>query len=153
MVTFHGFTEPRPGPPSYDVTHAALALRWPGFDRDEYSPHRKWFPLGATCEFTLSSDLSACTFRILGGDGLTSGNSARTHSILLGQPYRMTSRVESVGTGSALYRARFRHAAENDSGEWDIEFLKDPETVERGCALAIAHHTDVTFGSISVTSI
>jgi hypothetical protein len=31
-----------------DVQHAAITVRWPGHDADEYQPHRKWWPMGAT---------------------------------------------------------------------------------------------------------
>jgi hypothetical protein len=49
-VTFHGFTLPTDGPPTYNVSHAAIATYWPGPDPDTLQPHRKWFPLGATAE-------------------------------------------------------------------------------------------------------
>ena len=56
-VMFHDFTPPVKGPPTYHVSHAAIASRWPGHDVDQLQPHRKWFPLGATSEFRLNCQI------------------------------------------------------------------------------------------------
>ncbi len=148
-VTFHGFTPSSAGPPTYDVTHAAVASRWPGFDTDEYRPHRKWYPLGATCEFRLSSTLESCAFRILGGAEVKVETPRRKHHIELERKYVFKTRVESVG-GGAWYRAAIWDAEEDEPATWDIELEKAVEEVSTGGALAIAHHSDVTFGRILV---
>ena len=68
-VTFHDFTPPRRGAPVYNVSHAAIATRWPGHDADSLQPNRKWHPLGATAEFRLTKDLDSCRWRIFDGEG------------------------------------------------------------------------------------
>ena len=34
IVTFHAFTAPVKGPPTYNVSHAAIASRWPADDEE-----------------------------------------------------------------------------------------------------------------------
>ncbi len=63
-VIYHSFTPPRSGPPTFGVSHAAIATRWPGHDFDKRQPHVKWFPLGATAEFRLTDNLDSCRWRV-----------------------------------------------------------------------------------------
>ncbi len=147
-VIFHSYTIPYPDPPNYNVTHAAIASRWPGFDTDTYSPHRKWYPLGATCEFRLFKSADSCSFRILGGGSKSNMRPEKTHNVKMGEKYFLKTRCLSLGSDSAVFSARFWNSSEEEPSEWDIEFIKCPEEIKSGCALIIAHHTELTFGSI-----
>jgi hypothetical protein len=62
-LTIHGFTPSAPGPPTYDVTHFGVAMRWRGYHTDGLQPRRKWYPLGAQGEFLLRQ--KTCRWRIL----------------------------------------------------------------------------------------
>jgi len=45
-LTVHDFTPSAPGPPTYNVTHFGVAMRWGGHHADGLQPSRRWFPLG-----------------------------------------------------------------------------------------------------------
>jgi len=147
-VMFHSYTKPYSGPPNYDVTHAAIASRWPGFDVDNFSPYRKWYPLGATCEFRLFDNTDSCSFRILGGGKISNMKPQKTHKVRMGETYYMKTGCQSLGADSALFSARLWHSSDEEPTEWDIQLIKYPEVIKSGCALVIAHHTEVTFGAI-----
>lgn len=158
-VVFHDFSPPEKGPPTYDVSHAAIATRWPGHDVDGLQPHRKWFPLGATSEFRLTTGLDSCRWRIFDGP---KPDSIRFHveqtpeeyrSIQLHVKYGMKHRVESLGEGRTLYQVKLWPFHEPEPDEWDFEGIEAGENLSRGSALLIAHNTSVTFGDITVTPI
>jgi len=147
-VTFINYTKPYKGAPNYNVTHAALASHWPGFDPDEFSPYRKWYPLGATCEFRLSHNLDSCGFRILGGGKLKNDKALVYHKITLGEKYLMKSSTQTIGNDSTIFRAKLWLDGTDEPAGWDISFLKTPTEIDAGCALIISHHSDVIFGKI-----
>jgi glycosyltransferase involved in cell wall biosynthesis len=150
-VIFHGYAPPADGPPTYGVTHVAVAARWPGHDLDRHSPHRKWYPLGATCEFQLRESLEGCRWRILPGPSGAAEDRTQRRAIELGRPYAIAMQVETVRSGVTAYRAKLWPAGHPEPAAWDLELIKDPETVERGAALIVAHNTDVTIGDVEVT--
>ena len=152
-VLFHDYTRPYPDAPNYNVTHAAIALRWPGFDTDEHSPYRKWFPLGATCELQLTSSLDSCSFRILAGERNRNLLADRHHAIALNEWYIMKARVVSLTDTTSVYNAKIWPQNQPEPEGWDIEFIKKPEVVFSGCGLVLAHHSVVTFGRIEVVPV
>ncbi len=155
-VIFHDFTPPTKGPPTYNVSHAAIASRWPGHDVDHLQPHRKWFPLGATSEFRLTTGLDSCRWRIFDGP---KPDSIKFHveqspeeyrSMQLNTKYGMKHRVESLGEGKTLYRVKLWPYSEPEPEQWDFEGREPGENLFSGGALLIAHNTSVTFGDIDV---
>jgi hypothetical protein len=148
-VTFHGYVPPAEGPPTYGVTHVALAAHWPGHDLDRHSPHRKWHPLGAACEFQLRESLQECRWRILPGPTGAAEDKTQGRRIELGRAYAVAMQVETVRPGVTAYRAKLWQVGEAEPAGWDLELLKDPETVERGSALIVAHNTAVTIGDVT----
>jgi hypothetical protein len=169
-VTFHGFT-PRLTPPNMtDVTHAAIATRWPGHDVDEHQPHQKWYPLGATAEFILSDELDQCRWRIFDRvvgkksfmkrllDYVFNNNeqyrveSKRHRVIELNKTYGMKHRVMTLDNGRTQYAVKLWPADESEPDAWDLVRLESND-LPSGSALLIAHHADVTFGNVSVEPI
>ena len=149
-VTFHAFAPPVEGPPGFGVTHAAVAVRWPGHDEDSHQPHVKWFPLGSTAEFRLSPTLEGSAWRILGGPE-QEVEAKRGRRIELGEPYRIAVRVETLPGGDTRYRAKLWAAVEPEPTAWQVTAVEGMEDVQSGSTLLIAHHTDVTFGDVTVT--
>jgi len=156
-VTFHDFTPPSDGPPTYNVSHAAIATRWPGHDVDELQPHRKWFPLGATAEFRLTDDLAGCRWRIFDGpkpndpDFYVEQPEAEYRTIELNRIYGMKHRVQSLPDGATRYQVKLWPADEAEPGQWDLVGIEQAENVSSGSALLLAHNTRVTFGDVRVT--
>ena len=152
-VIFHGYTSPVKEPPNYGVSHAALASRWPGHDLDHYQPHRKWYPLGATCEFQLKDDLDSCRWRILGGQRIKMEDDTQLFAIQLGNKYYLKSRVDMIDKDSTRYSVKIWSFKEPEPEDWDLTTIEGPGDIQSGSALIIAHNTDVTFGNIYVNPV
>ena len=158
-VTFHGFTPPEKGPPTYNVSHAAIASRWPGHAIDSLQPFRQWYPLGATSEFRLTAGLDSCRWRIFDGPKPSSvrfyveqeAESYRT--IELNKVYGMKHRVETIGRDSTLYSVKLWPLEQPEPDEWDFRGVEREENLVTGSALLLAHNTNVTFGDVHVTPI
>lgn len=148
-VIFHAFTSPRSDSNNTGVTHAAIASRWPGHDYDEYQPHVKWHPLGATSEFRIGNDLQQCRWRIFDGKTEFYVESNKRRTIELNRKYNMKHRVETLSNGQTLYKVKFWQVGDDEPSEWDLERYETGDLLS-GSALLIAHHADVTFGDIMV---
>lgn len=158
-VIFHDFTPPVKGPPTYNVSHAAIASRWPGHDMDQLQPHRKWYPLGATAEFRLTNNLDSCRWRIFDGPkpGLENFHIEQPtedyRSIQLGVKYGMKHRVVSLPQGKTRYSVKLWQFDQPEPENWDFSGVETSENISQGGALLIAHNTRVTFGDVEVISI
>jgi hypothetical protein len=158
-VNFHGFTPPVKGPPTYNVSHAAIASRWNGHDVDELQPNRKWFPLGATSEFRLTDGLDSCRWRIFDGPKPGSINFHVEQPVEdfrhmeLNTIYGMKHRVETIGRDSTRYSVKLWPIDQPEPDDWDFFGIEAEENYSSGSALLIAHNTWVTFGDITVEEI
>jgi len=149
-VIFHGYTPPVPGPPNYGVSHAALAMRWPGHDMDKNQPHVKWYPLGATCEFQLKNNLDSCRWRILGDQHVKTEDTYQHFSIVLGKKYHLKSQVENIEKNLTRYRVKIWPADDPEPERWQLTAVEGAKDIPSGSALLIAHNTDVTFGNVHI---
>ncbi len=153
-IIYHSFTPPRPGPPTYGVSHAAIATRWPGHDFDKRQPHVKWFPLGATAEFRLTDNLDSCRWRVFDGQSLYVEDSTKIRTVTLGACYRLKHRVRSLDSLRTLYQVKCWPDGEPEPAEWDIEAMEESAAnIKAGSAMILAHNTDVTFGDIQVVAV
>jgi hypothetical protein len=153
-VIFHDFVVPQPGPPTYNVSHAAIATLWPGHDTDNLQPNRKWFPLGATSEFRLTSAYDSCRWRIFDGEHLYAEQQAKYYRhIIPNKKYGMKHKVETIETGKILYAVKLWPLDKQEPQEWDFTAVETSGKEQKGSACLIAHNTDVTFGNIVVRKI
>ncbi|MBK1875516.1 dienelactone hydrolase family protein [Pelagicoccus mobilis] len=134
-----------------DVIHAALATRWPGHDKDQRQPHRKWWPLGATAEFRLTPSWDDCSWRIIGSPVLIK-NEASSRNIVPGNAYFLKHRVQTVSDEQSLYQVKCWPANTSEPKDWDLELLKNDD-VSQGGALFLAHYADVTLQAVMVRPI
>ncbi len=152
-VKIHALTGPKEGPNTTGVTHAAIALRWPGHDPDGKQPSVKWHPLGATAEFRLGKDLSQCRWRIFDGQRKFYVESGKRRKIDFEQLYNMKHRVQTLADGRSHYQVKLWHVNAPESDSWDCERFEPGTDLQEGSTLLLAHHSDVTFGNISVVPI
>ncbi len=152
-VAFHGYTSPEEGPPTYNVSHAALATLWPGHDRDSLQPNRKWHPLGATAEFRITDGYKNCRWRIFDGDNFYEEQKEDQYrNIKEGVIYGMKHRVEDLPDNSVQYSVKLWEADEEEPKDWDFQAVETSKTKHpSGSCLLIAHNTDVTFGNIDIS--
>lgn len=151
-VIFHNFTPPTAAPNTTNVSHAAIALRWPGHDADGNQPTVKWYPLGATAEFRLTWNLDSCRWRIFDGKRDYYVESERRRHIELERPYAMKHRVETMADGRSRYRVKLWPAEGTEPTEWDLERFEDGD-IASGSALLLTHHAEATFGNVTVRSL
>ena len=150
-VIFHDFTPPEPGPPTYNVSHAAIASRWPGHDHDTLQPNRKWHPLGATSEFRITSDYDSCRWRIFDGENFYAEQPDEDYrTIIPGVRYFIKHRVETVSENETRYSVKLWQEGNDEPDVWDFQAMEVSDKQETGSACLIAHHTDVTFGDVEV---
>ncbi len=149
-VIFYDYALPVSGPPNYGVSHAALAMRWPGHDIDKNQPHIKWYPLGATCEFQLKSNLDSCRWRILGDQRLRTEDFYQHFPIRLGEKYYLKSRVENIDRKLTRYRVKIWSGDKPEPERWQLTSVEGPSDISYGSALLIAHNSDVLFGDVSI---
>lgn len=152
-VTIHALTPPRTGPNDTHVTHAAIALRWPGHDPDGLQPSVKWHPLGATAEFRLGGDLQECRWRIFDGQRPFHRESTHRRKLEFEKVYGMKHRVETLPNGDSRYRAKLWPADQTEPAAWDLVRIEPDDDVPTGSALLLAHHSDVTFGNVTVVPV
>ncbi|MDF9796773.1 hypothetical protein OKW21_002036 [Catalinimonas alkaloidigena] len=153
-VIFHDFSPRQKGPPTFGVSHAAIATRWPGHDLDEHQPHVKWYPLGATSEFRLTTQLDSCRWRIFDGENLYAEDSCGLRSIQLNTKYRMKHQVKNLNDSTTRYSVKLWEAQRPEPSHWDFVAREvADDNLQSGSALLIAHNTDLTFGDIEVIAI
>lgn len=152
VVTVHALTAPKTGPNTTNVTHVAIASRWPGHDADGNQPTVKWHPLGATAEFRLGGNLQNCRWRIFDGQREYRVESDRRRQLEFETPYKMKHRVETLADGRTWYRVKLWAASSEEPDDWDFERF-EPGDLKSGSALLLAHHSDVTFGNVEVVPV
>ncbi|MCB1122272.1 MAG: hypothetical protein KJT03_12035 [Verrucomicrobiae bacterium] len=152
-VTVHAVTPPKSGPNTTNVSHAAIATRWPGHDPDGNQPTVKWHPLGATAEFRLGADLTQCRWRVFDGQRDLLVESDRRRKIEFEKPYHMKHRVETLENGHSWFRVKLWPVGEEEPESWDLERLEEQDDVPQGSALLLGHFADVTFGNVQVVPV
>lgn len=152
-LTIHGFTPPQRGPPTYNVTHFGMALRWRGHTTDGRQPSRQWYPLGAQGELLLRTDTESCRWRVLPGpdSGLSVTLAAEPSAIPLEQPIYVRAQVQTLADGRSRYRFQHWPAGAPKPAAWSVEAFKPSEKdFPSGSLGLVAHNADVTLHEIAV---
>ena len=126
-------------------------MRWRGHHRDEHSPHRKWYPLGAQGEFLLKGEGRGGQWRIL-FDKLADKPPAYAEGLNvleLGKPALFKTQVSTVPDGHSRYR--FKQWMENapEPAGWDVEGFEEDD-YESGALCLVPHNADVTIHQVRV---
>lgn len=154
-VTFHSYAPPLGGKPTYGVSHAAIAARYPGHFADHLQPHVQWYPVGAVAEFRLGEKLDQSSWRLfLGGAAKVRPNVAvepQPRRVELGVRYLLKLRVDSLPGPAARYRVKSWKVGAPEPDAWDLDAKEALNVLPAGGALLVSHNTDVTFGRITAT--
>lgn len=151
-VIIHALTGPQELPNTTNVTHVAIATRWPGHDADGNQPTVKWHPLGATAEYRLGKDLKDTRWRVFDGQRKYRVESDRRRDLEFEKPYHMKHRVQTLANGLTHYQVKWWAADVDEPEAWDLERF-EPGDLRSGSALLLAHHSDVTFGNVTVVPV
>ncbi len=150
-LTIHDWTPSEPGPPTYNVSHMGVALRWRGHHEDGRQPSRKWYPLGAQGEFLLKQNTDSCRWRILfdGTKDKKRKYADVTNKLNPGAPIFIRAEVKTILDGRSRYRFKQWHAEENEPKYWDVSGMEEND-YPSGALCLVPHNSDVTIHEIRV---
>lgn len=150
LLTLHGFTPPAPGPPTYNVTHVGVALRWRGHTQDERQPSRQWYPLGAQGELLIGPDLPHCRWRILPNEKQRIYAGER-NAVALNRPFRVKAQVATLADGRSRYRFKQWMDGDPEPQSWDVTACEPGASdFPSGSLCLVPHNTDVTIHEVRV---
>ncbi len=151
-LTLHSFTPSEPGPPTYNVTHFGVAMRWRGHHQDGRQPGRKWFPLGAQGELLLRENADSCRWRILFDGRMKEKPPVYTQSrnrVELGEPFYVKTQIVTLPDGRSRYRFKQWNALESEPLNWDIEGF-ELDDYASGALCLVPHNSEVTIHELRV---
>ena len=150
-LTVNDYTPSEPGPPTYNVTHFGVAMRWRGHHADGRQPSRKWYPLGAQGEFLIKARKDSCQFRILfdGGRHKPPTFSERLNNLVIGQPMVIKTQVVTLPDERTRYRFKQWMADQPEPDGWDVEGFETDDYAS-GALCLVPHNSDVTIHRVVV---
>ena len=153
-LTIHDFITPEPGPPTYNVTHFGVAMRWQGHTKDGRQPSRQWYPLGAQGEFLLKPELDSCRWRILYDGNFKSKPATYSKSlnpIALNEKIKIRTQVKTLENNHTRYRFKQWKATDPEPAHWDLEGIEDGKSdLSSGALCLVPHNSEVTIHTVEV---
>jgi hypothetical protein len=151
-LTLHGFTPSEPGPPTYDVTHFGVAMRWRGHHSDGLQPSRQWYPLGAQGELLIKEDRRTCQWRIL-FDHFVAGKEPRYavghNELAFEKPFFVKTQVATLADGRSRYRFKQWREDLPEPIAWDVEGYEEDDYTS-GALCLVPHNSDVTIHEVRI---
>ncbi len=155
LLTIHDFTPSSPGPPTYNVSHFGVAMRWRGHHTDGRQPSRKWYPLGAQGELLLEEHPDSNRWRIL-FDGQYAEKpptyTSQRNTVSMGKPIWIKTQVQTLPDGRTRYRFKQWPEARSEPLDWDVEGYEKHD-YPSGALCIVPHNSSVTIHKIWVTPI
>ncbi|MCC6580809.1 MAG: hypothetical protein IT440_10240 [Phycisphaeraceae bacterium] len=151
-VTFHGYSDIPVSYhwPSYGQS-AGVLLRWrEHYDWGDLWPRRGWNPFGGLAFYGWMRQHQDRRVYIMGGRGGYIATDDSGFGIELGRRYVMKFRVRSRDSGTSQYALKYWPAGEPEPSAWLLETEGQEGELAAGCALLVAHHTDITYGNVTV---
>lgn len=149
--TFHGYEEVFTSPSNGAAV--GIIARWPGHTPDGFQPARQWFPLGAYAAHLWQPSASTVSqsTKMWGSAGIVLGTVTGI-TLAPGEDYTMKLRVEDVGGGSSLYSFKLWRTSDPEPFAWTMQGI-DANDTPSGSLLLVAHHTDVSWRSVRISSL
>jgi hypothetical protein len=150
-VTIHGFY-PAANSPISTGAMVGIALRWKGhYDWDGSQPHYGGWPIGALCLYGWIPHSDKADFRF----ELQGLKTFATHSgrqLALGVRYIFKARAETRPQAD-FYRFKVWQDGTPEPSGWDLSGYGSLQENSEGSVLLVAHHSDVTFGDVTIVPI
>ena len=133
---------------------AGVVLRWQGHhDWHDIYPRRGWHPFGCIAYYGGSPKGDGHRLRLTGNRLARIGHSDARDVLEYGLAYRLKARVQSRGDATSLYSMKVWPAGRTEPDAWQLEGPGSEGELDHGSLLLVAHHTDATFGDVTVTEI
>ena len=147
---------------SFDTSHsvvgaaAGLALGWQG--HSDWGQPRFGHPSGGLCLYSYNSN-DPLLYRLQLGYSPGPAHDTivdwQNDDLPLGVQFTMRFRERDLGNGSTRYSCKMWESSKAEPGAWtleaDIPHWAGETGTHRGSIVLVAHHTDTTFGDITVT--
>jgi hypothetical protein len=150
--TIHGYeqTPATYGWPSYGPA-IGLMVGWQGHsDWGDIVPRRGWHPFGALSVYRWKKDGPMCR-QLWGGVGTRMiGEEQRGSDPDLERPYRHKVRSAARPGRPNYYGMKIWPADSPEPQGWDLEGDGLAGSLDSGAILLLAHHTDATFGRVTI---
>ncbi len=136
------------GTPQSGLPLFGLGLRWQGHTASgSLRPRHGIYPVGAYTWFRWDSTLSSGRYELSGNNGspLIRANG----TVVTGDELVIKARVQTIA-GGTRYSVKYWDPADPEPAAWLLEIVEDNGPASGALAL-FTHHSDVRFGTISVT--
>ena len=130
-----------------------VVLNWPGHtDWGGRQPSIGWWPFGGLAVYRWRRDALGPRRMLVGNRGLLLADDRSGWRLELGRVYRLRARSETRANGDTFYAMKLWASAESEPERWSLEATAPRQLAgaRSGAVLLVAHHVDVTFGTLSV---
>jgi hypothetical protein len=151
-VTIHGFDSGAYNPISIGPM-VGIGLRWKGhYAWDGSQPHYGAWPIGALCLYgwIVHSDKADFRLEVQGLNTIATDNRGR--QLALGVRYIFKARAETRPQAD-FYRFKVWQDGTPEPSGWELSGYGSPQENSEGSVLLVAHHSDVTFGDVTIVPI
>jgi hypothetical protein len=151
-VTIHGYY-PDVNSPISTGAMVGIGLRWKGhYAWDGTQPRYGVWPIGALCLYGWIPHSDKADFRleVQGLKTIATDNSSR--KLALGVRYIFKARAEARPQAD-FYRFKVWQDGEPEPSGWDLSGYGSAQENSEGSVLLVAHHSDVTFGDVTIVPI
>ena len=136
--------------PSYGQS-AGVLLRWVGhYDWGHLRPRRGWNPFGALSFYGWMREHQQRRAFVMGGRGGHIAVDQSGFTLQLGTRYMTKFRVRSRRGKTSEYAVKYWPVDEAEPDKWLLQAEGQEGELANGCVLLVAHHTDVTYGNVTV---
>lgn len=155
-ITIHAIDPSSFGSPESTGPGLGIIMRWQGHSDwgDQYNgpwqPVIGWLPEGAHWWYEFFADGTG-QLSLSGEDGLKRLDEER-RQLSFGTTYMTRMRVETPTSGrkGGIYRFKIWETDTPEPEDWLLVGQEDKDDLRNGSLLLVAHHADVTFGTISI---
>ncbi len=151
-VTIHGFD-----PAGFDWPSVApsvnIVARWQGhYDWTGEQPRHGWYPLGAIASYGFKEDPQQSNTLGLYGNNAVSLASPIDTQLEFDVTYLWKVRVDTINSSQTRYRFKVWEQGTSEPSGWDLSGVAEGG-LNSGSVLLMAHHTDVSYGSVYVRAV
>jgi hypothetical protein len=129
-----------------------VLLRWVGHYEDGQQPCCKYWPFGAICWYHWRSwqdePLLKPYLNMISQQGDVIAIDTDSPGPEMDVPYWLKARVETGDGPTGLYSFKVWRQDQGEPGSWSLTAEGAPGALDRGCALLLSHHVDVSFGKV-----